>query len=186
MSRRVSTIRGPKASLSSKALEHLRRVVQVIHAQSVAIESATGLTGPQFWALREVARARDGITLGELARRLALHKANAGRLADRLARKRLITRETPPDDRRVVLVRITAAGLCKSEIPVSAPPQADLLSRLEALPGRDLSAIEHALSRLVTLLGAEGEEAGPLFESRGRSERAHSTPRGGPRRRPAR
>lgn len=205
MPRRVSTVAGvPRSSLSTRALEHLRRVVQVIHAQSVAIEGATGLTGPQFWALREVARARDGITLGELARRLALHKANAGRLADRLARKRLVTRETPPDDRRVVLVRVTAAGLRKSEIPVSAPPQADLVSRLERLPERDLESIEHALSRLVQLLGAESEDPGPLFESSAPADtvegegaapapRAARKPlsdqaarRGGPRRRPAR
>lgn len=166
MPRRVSVPGVSQSSLSIRALEHLRRVVQVIHAQSVAIEGATGLTGPQFWALREVARARDGITVGELARRLALHKANAGRLAERLARKRLVTRETPPDDRRVVLVRITAAGLRKAEIPVSAPPQADLMARLEGLPARDLESIEDALSRLVKLLGAEGEEPNPLFESR--------------------
>lgn len=184
MPRRVSA---PTSSLSTRALEHLRRVVQVIHTQSVAIESATGLTGPQFWALREVARARDGITLGELARRLALHKANAGRLADRLARKRLVTRETPPDDRRVVLVRVTAAGLRKAETSVEAPPQADLMSRLDELPERDLASIERALARLVELLGAAGEEPGPLFEPGATARKSPGAPRrGGPRRRPAR
>jgi len=160
--------KGPVASgssLSSRALEHLRRIVQAIHTQSAAIEAATGLTGPQFWALREVARERDGITLSELARRLALHKANAGRLADRLASKRLLTRETPPTDRRVVLVRVTAAGLRQSELPVSAPPQAHLLSRLEDLPPREQRAIERSLGRLVELLGAGGEEVSPLFEA---------------------
>src|SRR5688572_67458 len=117
MARRTSG--SSSADLSTKTLGHLRRIVQAIHTQSVVIEAATGLTGPQLWALREVARAKDGITLGELARRLALHKANAGRLADRLARKRLVTRETPPDDRRVVLVRATATGRKKAQASVS-------------------------------------------------------------------
>lgn len=161
-----------KPQLSTHALNHLRRVVQAIHGQSVAIEQATGLTGPQFWALREVARSKDGVSLGELAERLALHKANAGRLADRLATKRLVTRETPPSDRRVVLVRATAAGRRRAELPVTAPPQAHLLGRLEALPARELASIEGALRRLVELLGAEALEAGPLFEGPSRRRRS--------------
>lgn len=163
--------------LSVRTLEHLRRIVQAIHSQSVAIEAATGLTGPQFWALREVARARDGLTLGELARRLALHKANAGRLADRLARRRYITRETPPDDRRVVVVRATAAGLKKAEVHVAAPPQAHLLRTLEGLQRDELTRIEGALARLVQLLGAEDAEAGPLFEPPPRRRAPRAKPR---------
>lgn len=172
-----------KASLSVRALDHVRRVVQAIHGQSVAIEQATGLTGPQFWALREVARSKDGLSLGELAERLALHKANAGRLADRLATKRLVTRETPPDDRRVVLVRVTAAGLERAELPVTAPPQAHLLARLEALPARELASIEGALERLVELLGVEAAEAAPMFEDRARKARAAPRDDGGASRR---
>lgn len=130
----------------------------------MAIESATGLSGPQFWALKEVASAPDGLTLGELAERLALHKANAGRLADRLARRRLVTRTTPADDRRVVRVKVTAKGLERAELPISAPPQAHLLARLESLPPAELRALERSLARLVELLGADGEEPGPLFD----------------------
>jgi DNA-binding MarR family transcriptional regulator len=167
-----------RSAVPARALDHLRRVVQAIHSQSVAIEGATGLTGPQFWALREVAAVKDGMTLGELARRLALHKANAGRLADRLATKRLITRETPPDDRRVVLVRATAAGVRRSELPVSAPPQADLLARLASLPAAEARSIERSLARLVELLGVEGGEAPPLFDAEPVPPRRPARPRG--------
>lgn len=165
MPRRPKAPVTPESSSSSRALEHLRRLVQAIHTQSAAIEGATGLTGPQFWALREVARERAGITLSELARRLALHKANAGRLADRLASKRLLTRETPPSDRRVVIVRATAAGMRQSQLPVSAPPQAHLLARLEDLPPGEQLAIERSLGTLVELLGLAAAEAPPLFEA---------------------
>jgi DNA-binding MarR family transcriptional regulator len=179
MPSRLTSPTPTRGAVPARALEHLRRVVQAIHSQSAAIETATGLTGPQFWALREVARVKDGMTLGELARRLALHKANAGRLADRLATKRLITRETPPDDRRVVLVRATAAGLRRSELPVSAPPQADLLARLESLPRGEAEEIERSLARLVELLGVEAGEAPPLFEAeRGPRRRTARRPRG--------
>jgi DNA-binding MarR family transcriptional regulator len=156
---------------SSRALEHLRRIIQAIHSQSAVIEAATGLTGPQFWALREIARAEDGISLGDLAQRLALHKANAGRLAERLARKRLISRETPADDRRMVIVRATVTGRRKSALHVATPPQAVLLARLDELPAAELDAIEGALGRLVELLGVEGEEAAPMFDRAPRGRR---------------
>lgn len=151
---------------AARALDHVRRVVKAIHSHSVAIEVATGLSGPQFWALKEVAGVPDGLTLGELAERLALHKANAGRLADRLARRRLVRRETPAADRRVVRVKVTRRGLEKAELPVSAPPQADLLARLAELPASELQAIERALARLVELLGAAADEPGLMFDER--------------------
>lgn len=162
------------ARLGTRSIEHLRRIVQAIHSQSVAIEAATGLTGPQFWALREIAAAEDGLTLGELARRLALHKANAGRLAERLVQRRYVTRQVPPDDRRVVVVRATAAGRRKAEVHVAAPPQAVLLSRLHALPRGELASIEAALGRLVELVGAAEREPAPLFERAARRRPARA------------
>lgn len=153
-----------RAEVTTKALEHLRRIVQALHEDAVAIEAATGLTGPQFWALREVVGASDGLTLGELARRLALHKANAGRLVERLARQRLVRRETPPDDRRVVIVRPTAAGLRRCQLPIPAPPQERLRERLERLPAARRDELVRALERLEALLGADGLEPAPMFE----------------------
>lgn len=153
-----------RAEVTARALEHLRRIVQALHEDAVAVEEATGLTAPQFWALREVVRAGDGITVGELARRLALHKANAGRLVERLARQRLVRRETPEDDRRVVIVRPTAAGLRRCQLPIPAPPQERLRARLERLPAAKRDELVRALERLVTLLGAEDLEPAPMFE----------------------
>ena len=48
--------------------------------------------------------------MNDLARFLGLTKANASGLVDRLAKKGLIARKQGKDDRRVVLVRLTAKG----------------------------------------------------------------------------
>ncbi len=118
----------PSADLPSAVLAHVRRIIHAIHAQSAAIESHVGLTGPQFWALREIATASDdGLSLGDIARRLALHPANAGRLVDRLAAKDLVTRAGDARDKRVVVVRATSAGKKLVLTPVGAPAQAGLL-----------------------------------------------------------
>ena len=48
--------------------------------------------------------------MNDLARFLGLTKANASGLVDRLAKKGLIARKQGKEDRRVVLVRLTAKG----------------------------------------------------------------------------
>jgi len=49
--------------------------------------------------------------MNELAKFLGLSKANASGLVDRLVNKNLIERLPKPDDRRVVLVRLTPKGV---------------------------------------------------------------------------
>jgi DNA-binding MarR family transcriptional regulator len=49
--------------------------------------------------------------MNDLARFLGLSKANASGLVDRLVKKGLLDREHSVEDRRVVLVRLTAKGL---------------------------------------------------------------------------
>jgi DNA-binding MarR family transcriptional regulator len=144
-------------------LVHLRKVFHALHARSAYVEAALGLTGPQFWALREVARSEGGVTLGQLARRLVLHPANAGRLVERLSGRRLVRRERSATDRRVVIVRATTMGRRLAERLTVVPPQADLLAELERLEPAKIEEIEQAVAQLVLLLGAEEVEPRSLF-----------------------
>jgi DNA-binding MarR family transcriptional regulator len=149
---------------AARALAHLRRIVHAIHAQSARIESALGLTGPQLWALREVARSAEGISLGEIAKRLALHKATAGRLVERLISARLVRGTRPAWDRRIFLVVATPRGARLARRSVANPAQADLLSKLERLEPSRLRRFERALAGIVKLIGAEKVKPAPLFE----------------------
>jgi DNA-binding MarR family transcriptional regulator len=154
------------AADAARALNHLRRIFHAIHAQSAAIESSTGITGPQLWALHAVAEEPEGLPLGAIARKLVLHKANAGRLVDRLLTKKLVTCERPPRDRRLVIVRPTAKGRALLGGRAPRPAPLDLLLRLGELPKRERDAIEQSLAAVVSLLGAEKAPTSPIVDER--------------------
>jgi MarR family transcriptional regulator, 2-MHQ and catechol-resistance regulon repressor len=68
------------------------------------------LTGTQLNALLVLrAAGADGLSLGELGRRLVVTKANVTGLIDRLERDALVQRDSH-SDRRVTLARLTAKG----------------------------------------------------------------------------
>lgn len=55
-----------------------------------------------------IAVKKSGTTsMGEIARRMGVSPSSASAMVDRLVEKRLLIRETDPDDRRRVLVRIS-------------------------------------------------------------------------------
>ena len=72
-----------------------------------------GMTLPQFDVLAQLARAPDGLRLGELSRRMMVTNSNVTGLVDRLTADGLILRQAVPDDRRAVTARLTAQGTTK-------------------------------------------------------------------------
>jgi DNA-binding MarR family transcriptional regulator len=152
--------------IAGDTLAHIRRIIHRIHAQSAAIEASVGVTGPQFWAMREL--VPEPLPVGAIAERLAIHKATAGRLVDRLVRKKLVTARRSGSDRRVVVVELTAKGRKLASRKAPRPAQADLLVELERLPRAKLAGIEETLAELVRLLRAQDEEVRPLFDERRR------------------
>jgi DNA-binding MarR family transcriptional regulator len=77
------------------------------HYQSV--EKSSGVGGAQMWALAEVHR-RPGITVGELARRLAIHRSTATNLVNRLDALNLVIKRRNGTDQRNVQLEVTARG----------------------------------------------------------------------------
>jgi DNA-binding MarR family transcriptional regulator len=70
------------------------------------------LTPQQYNALRLLAGARpDRIRTLDLAGRLVSRAPDITRLLDKLEQRGLIERDRPPDNRRVVTIGITAAGI---------------------------------------------------------------------------
>lgn len=67
-------------------------------------------TLPRFDMLAKLERAGDGITMGELSRRLMVSNGNVTGLADRLERQGLIRRWPSPRDSRVSHVALTEEG----------------------------------------------------------------------------
>jgi DNA-binding MarR family transcriptional regulator len=71
-------------------------------------------TLPRFDMLAQLDMAaresREGLTMGELARRLLVSNGNLTGLTSRLVKEGLVTRATSSQDRRAQRVRLTAAG----------------------------------------------------------------------------
>lgn len=69
-----------------------------------------GATLPQFDLLAQLYREPDGLRLGELSKRTMVTNGNITGLVERLEADGLVRRETPGDDRRVTVARLTDTG----------------------------------------------------------------------------
>ena len=65
----------------------------------------------QYNVLRILRGSPDGLTCGEIAARMLTRDPDITRLVDRLEKRKLVERGRHDTDRRVVLTRITEAGL---------------------------------------------------------------------------
>jgi DNA-binding MarR family transcriptional regulator len=73
---------------------------------------ATGLTGSQYNVLRILrGHGEEGIPCHEIAEQMVSYDPDLTRLLDRLEKAGLVMRERSTTDRRVVIARITLAGL---------------------------------------------------------------------------
>src|SRR5581483_171444 len=99
------------------------------------------------WALHAVAGEPEGMTLTAIAKKLVLHKANAGRLVDRLREKKLVACTRPDHDKRLTIVTVTDKGMALVLKRVARPVQLELLDRLAGLPPRELASIERAIKK---------------------------------------
>jgi DNA-binding MarR family transcriptional regulator len=69
-----------------------------------------GATLPQFDLLAQLDREPDGLRLGEISKRTMVTNGNITGLVERLEADGMLYRETPGDDRRVTVARLTDAG----------------------------------------------------------------------------
>jgi DNA-binding MarR family transcriptional regulator len=67
-------------------------------------------TLPRFDLAAQLARAPDGLKMGEVSRRLMVTGGNVTGLVDQLEAEGLVERFDDPDDRRAIRIRLTRAG----------------------------------------------------------------------------
>jgi MarR family transcriptional regulator, organic hydroperoxide resistance regulator len=143
-----------QSELIAEAIDNLRRVFQVIQEYSKKVEHTTGLTSPQLWAIKALAKDAP-MMVSELAHRMYLHPATVVGVLTRLEAHGLIKKTRSKEDRRVVWVELTPKG---KDLVASAPEVAQglLVVGLEKIPLKELREINKGLKRLVAILGAEG------------------------------
>lgn len=101
-------------------LQRFRVLIRTAQRHSQWIERQSGVTGSQLWALQELAEAQ-GLRVGELAGRMALHQSTASNMIDKLESAGLIRKERTSADQRVVRLYLTEAG---SELLARSPSPA--------------------------------------------------------------
>lgn len=141
------------AETISEAIDNLRRAIMAINDYSKKAEKETGLTGPQLWAIKIVAKSAP-IKVSEVARQMYLHPATVVGILDRLESKGLVQRTRSTEDRRVVEIDLTEQG----RVVIDKAPevaQGMLVKGLEALSKTSLFHVSKGMREIVRILGAE-------------------------------
>lgn len=126
------------------------RVLVAVAARSLA-EVAEEVTVPQYRALVVLAASGPRRVLS-LAESLAVTASTATRMCDRLVRKGLVRRRTSRENRREVLVALTAAG--QELVAEVTRRRTEEISRiLAAISTEDQVAIVDLFSKLATAAG---------------------------------
>jgi MarR family transcriptional regulator, organic hydroperoxide resistance regulator len=143
---------GDKKVIIANTVDNLRRVFQAINDYSKKAEYATGLTGPQLWAIKVIAE-NGSVCVSDLAASMYLHAATVIGILDRLEDRGLITRIRSRNDRRFVVVELSDQGkLLVKKSPEVA--QGLLVKGLECLPKHLIESVSEGLEKIVELLGA--------------------------------
>jgi DNA-binding MarR family transcriptional regulator len=134
-------------------VDNIRRIFQLLNEHSKKVKRETGLTAPQLWAIKTIAES-SSMSVSDLAHRIYLHPATVVGILDRLEKIGLVRRVRSHEDRRVVKVELSAQG---KALVKNAPEvlQGLLVSGLEHLADKKLTAIGDGLSALVDILGVK-------------------------------
>jgi DNA-binding MarR family transcriptional regulator len=119
-------------------------------------------TLPRFDLLAQLDHAPQGLTMGELSRRMMVTSGNVTGLAARLIREGLVERRVDTEDRRSATLRLTAAG--RRAFGQMAPVHAGWIAEVF----KELDAGER--DRLGALLGQVKQSLGSTDNAQGRME----------------
>jgi MarR family transcriptional regulator, organic hydroperoxide resistance regulator len=132
-------------------LKQFRVLVRSMDTHYRRVEERSGLGGAQLWALAEIVGARH-LTVGDLARKLAIHLSTASNLVKRLESMGLVERAREGEDQRVVTISATATG--KKRLQKAPKPSAGILQKaLMDMEARELRALHTQLEKVLQRMG---------------------------------
>ncbi|HZP21343.1 MAG TPA: MarR family transcriptional regulator [Bauldia sp.] len=112
-----------------------------------------GETLPRFDLMAQLERVEDGMTLGEISKRMMVSAGNVTSLVERLVQNGHLERRTDPKDRRSQRIRLTAAGrahfgrMAASHEEWVAELLADLKPKEIAAALAELEKVKHSVRR---------------------------------------
>ena len=144
-----------------RAMDDLRRIFRRVDALSRKVESVTGLTSPQLWALK-VLRETGIVDPSTLARHMRLHPSTLAKVLERLIGKGLVEWRRPRRAGGPLRVALSREGdYISSRSPAVA--QELMLNGLRRLSPEGLVSVTSGIARLVSMLGAKETPAHLLF-----------------------
>jgi DNA-binding MarR family transcriptional regulator len=152
---------GASAGDVDRIIQGLRRIVKELHRYSQDVHASFGLTGPQLWAVKTLARSGP-LTVGALAEALAVHQSSLSALLDRLEDRGLLVRERRAPDRRVVHLMLTTQGQALAR-RAPEPAQGRLLHALRLMPPGRVTELRRSVDALVAAMEARDIEARFFF-----------------------
>ncbi|HEX6550302.1 MAG TPA: MarR family transcriptional regulator [Gammaproteobacteria bacterium] len=143
--------------LAQEILRALRRITRSMDISSRALMSSRGLSIPQLLCLQHL-REFGPLTSGTLAKAMSLSPPTITGILDRLELRGLINRERRPEDKRRVLVALTAAG---HDLANAAPSSLEkqLGRALRHLSPTERSAIHDAIVQLERMTGGGDDDS---------------------------
>ncbi|MEV0399683.1 MarR family transcriptional regulator [Actinoallomurus sp. NPDC050550] len=147
------TRRWPEHADHMAAVTSIMRVQQLLLSRIEETLKPYALTFAAYEALQLLALARTGsLPMGKMGRRLMVHPASVTNVISRLEQRGLVERCPSPDDRRVVLAKITEEGSAMAREATAA-----LNESAFGLPGLTQGEAAEITERLVALRIAAGD-----------------------------
>ncbi|MEO8026039.1 MAG: MarR family transcriptional regulator [Bryobacteraceae bacterium] len=102
----------PFGSIEEEAILNLAKTADLLEQRIEAVLKPFGISQTQYNVLRILRGAgKDGLSCRQIGERMISHDPDITRLIDRMEKPGLVSRSRETSDRRVVVVRITDAGL---------------------------------------------------------------------------
>lgn len=147
-----------------RILAQVMQANRAVHLMFAAFTKQHGLTIHQVFLLHLLGRAKEPLTLGQLATKLDLAKSTASVEVERMVKAGYLIRQTDPQCRRQVLISLSPNG-----VDLASAGPAAVTRNIAALLGEvspaDLADIERGLAKLVAVLAEAGPE--PTLQEEG-------------------
>jgi DNA-binding MarR family transcriptional regulator len=149
----------PSAVDAARVLQAIRRMVHALHVASRAAERDYGLSAAQLFVLQKLAENR-AISLNDLAARTLTHQSSVSVVVQRLVARGLVHRAVAGEDRRRIVLSLTARGRAIARrLPEAA--QHRLIAAVQRLPASQRRDLARLLERVADT--AAGRLEPPLF-----------------------
>jgi DNA-binding MarR family transcriptional regulator len=154
---------------TARVMDALRRSVRALRSANSNAKREAGVGAAQLFVLRQIADA-PGLSLAELAERTHTAQSSVSEVVSRLAQDGYVRKTLARDDRRRVVLDLTARGVAVTR-RAGRPVQEQLIAGLARLSGDDRRRLAELYEAWLRAAGLDALPATMFFELH-RSRRA--------------